>query len=166
MLAKATGADRGRPGRRRTPVSKRWEAPRAAKLEGAWFIGHRESVRKLLPRYRRGRPEGRRDADEAPERFVVDRPGLLTQVEGPVTRPAGNVAFPRRGFTDRSGPGHLYCSLAPPVPARTLGRLGKSSAQCPSQEGGRWATSLPTWRRYPRRRWTGAPGLPPVPPLR
>jgi hypothetical protein len=52
-------------------------APRAIQMEDAWFVGQRESARRLPPRDRRGRPvqPGARYPRRTWGGLEVDRPG-------------------------------------------------------------------------------------------
>jgi len=77
--------------------------------EGAWLLGQRESVRRLPPRYRRGRPvqAGRQVSEEDLGRLGVDRPGRFQRLKVRWRGSLGTVCSPDVD-KDRSGLGHLF----------------------------------------------------------
>lgn len=139
VLAKATGAARGGPDHRRTRGLSHGEPPSRTNWKARWLLGHRESVRRLLPRYRRGRPGhprvpgsrgGPGQACGRPARPCCPRSKV--RCRGPL----GDGRPP--AATDQDQDTSSVCRDPPCRPVhRTVGKRGR---QYPLQEGGRWVS--------------------------
>lgn len=159
----ARASDRGRSGRTRPSPHLRENpvgSPPRAQFKARWLLGHRESVRKLLPRHRRGRPGNPRvPGDRGGPGQVCGRPARPNH-----GRRSGSAARRERHTTDAADQDQdtsLVCRYPPCRRVHPV--VGKRGRPSPLQEGGQ-CTHCPG--AFPKAQADhGTRGLPPVPPL-